>query len=613
MPTSETHTSEAFAALVDAMNEGALILSPDGTILHCNPCIASTVGVRAMELPGIRIQDLVTPDCRGKMLGLLEQAIQRRCGGEVVLAGAHGTSIPCQIALGTARYNNTDAVCAVITDLRGADAARESLLSLAAIVEASMDAIVSETPDGTVLSWNRGAELLYGYASDEMIGASISRIVPPGKLDELGWLFGRVQRGESTLSFETVRQRKDGSLIDISLAVSPLRDYFGRVTGACTIARDITVSKRARDRLQSVLESAPDSMVVFHESGEIVFVNTATERTFGFRRHELIGRNVDTLLAERVRSRRQSLTGGVAWPSRHLSMREKRRLTLHRSNGAEFPAEVSLGLVEGGQAKLICGLIRDITERRLLQETLREKNLQLEDAIQAKDRFLAAMSHELRTPLNGILGLTGLLLMKLSGPLTAEQERQLEILRLSAKHLLSIINDLLDLAKLTSSKADLLLEPVHCDGVLEEVCAALQPLAAEKCLALTVQYAGPSVMLRTNRRYLRQILFNLASNAVKYTEAGSVSLSLRRASQDGEAVVQFVVEDTGIGISPEDKPRLFQEFARLNTDRSAPNDSTGLGLHLSQKMAELLDGEITVESEPGKGSAFTLTLRAPSV
>ncbi len=394
------------------------------------------------------------------------------------------------------------------------------------------------------------------------------------------------------------------------VAISPLDGDRRRREGRVRAVRGIMAGKRGRRRIQCVLESAPDPILVFTESGEIVLVNTAAEKVFGYPRQRLIGQNAEMLIPERVRHRRLSLTRRWTQQPRPFSIRAKRRLTLRKAGGEEFPAEVSFGLVEEGRNRLICGLVRDVTEHLLLEEALRVKNLQLEEALQAKDRFLAALSHELRTPLNGILGLAGLVRMKLSGPRTAETERQLEIVRLSARHLLSIINDLLDLAKLTANNEDLHLERVPCGEVVEEVASALQPLAAEKGLALTVTRRPESVVLYTNRRFLRQILFNLTSNAVKYTGEGSVSLSFSVTLQAGRRLALFQVADTGVGISAEDQPRLFQEFTRLHAGH-APADSTGLGLHLSQKMAGLLGGAITVESQPGKGSVFTFTLPMP--
>ena len=175
-----------------------------------------------------------------------------------------------------------------------------------------------------------------------------------------------------------------------------------------------------------------------------------------------------------------------------------------RKDGHEFPVEISLSPLETEDGVLVSSSIRDVTERKRFERTLQEKNLELENASLAKDRFLASMSHELRTPLNAILGFTGTLLMKLPGPLRADQEKQLRTVQSSAKHLLSLINDLLDLAKIESGKVELNLEPVPCQSVIDEVAAALRPLAETKGLAFAVQISNPHLIIRTDRRALSQ-------------------------------------------------------------------------------------------------------------
>lgn len=238
---------------------------------------------------------------------------------------------------------------------------------------------------------------------------------------------------------------------------------------------------------------------------------------------------------------------------------------------------------------------------------LHEKNLELERANLAKDRFLATMSHELRTPLNAILGFTGTLLMKLPGPLTADQEKQLRTVENSGRHLLSLINDLLDLAKIESGKVELRLEPVSCQNVVREVAAALRPLAEGKGLQFKVNAPATDLMVETDKRALSQILINLANNAIKFTETGEVRLELNQCQDDGYRLIQFSVVDTGIGIRREDQSRLFQAFTNVKGARSRV-EGTGLGLHLSQKLAGMLGGQITMNSEYGKGSRFTLVL-----
>jgi signal transduction histidine kinase len=245
---------------------------------------------------------------------------------------------------------------------------------------------------------------------------------------------------------------------------------------------------------------------------------------------------------------------------------------------------------------------------KVLLESEREKNVELASAMQAKDTFLAAMSHELRTPLNAIIGFTGTLLMKLPGPLNADQEKQLKTVQGSAKHLLTLINDLLDLAKIEAGKAELALERTACRGVLEEVVASLRPLADTKGLALLIQAPAGEVAVNTDRRALSQIVLNLVNNAIKFTERGTVRLTLARRETDGRSAVEIGVQDTGIGIRAEDQARLFAAFTQLDATTRRRHEGTGLGLHLSRKLAEVLGGTLTCRSEYGKGSSFTLHL-----
>jgi protein-histidine pros-kinase len=239
---------------------------------------------------------------------------------------------------------------------------------------------------------------------------------------------------------------------------------------------------------------------------------------------------------------------------------------------------------------------------------LQEKNIELENANFAKDRFLASMSHELRTPLNAIIGFTGTLLMKLPGPLTRDQENQLSTVQTSAKHLLSLINDLLDLAKIESGKVELNLQPIICQSVIEEVVTTLRPLVEAKGLLLKVSLPDDEIVVQTDRRALSQIILNLSNNAIKFTAQGEIRLELTQNVENGRSVVKISVADTGIGIRAEEQGKLFQAFERMGSPSMRHIEGTGLGLHLSQKLAGLLGGRISFVSQHGKGSIFTLEI-----
>jgi signal transduction histidine kinase len=198
--------------------------------------------------------------------------------------------------------------------------------------------------------------------------------------------------------------------------------------------------------------------------------------------------------------------------------------------------------------------------------------------------------------------------MRLPGPLTAPQEKQLTTIQGSARHLLSLINDLLDVAKIESGKHELRLAPVSCTELIEEVAAALRPLAEKKGIAFGVAIDG-DVIVRTDRRALSQIVINLANNAIKYTDAGEVEIRLVRHRGDASSLGEIVIRDTGSGIREEDQPKLFQAFTQLDSSSTRRHEGTGLGLHLSQKLAELLGVRITFATRYGAGSTFTVHLR----
>jgi len=267
-----------------------------------------------------------------------------------------------------------------------------------------------------------------------------------------------------------------------------------------------------------------------------------------------------------------------------------------------------LSPMETEDGMLVSSAIRDITERKRIEHALSDKNIELERAAEGKNRFLATMSHELRTPLNAIIGYTGTLLMRLPGPLTTDQEKQLSTVQSSARHLLSLINDLLDVAKIEAGKFQVHFEPTSCSDVARELAATLRPLVEKRGLHFRLQIPADDVVIRTDRRTLSQILINLTNNAIKFTDTGQVDVTLTQRREDGKKVTEFRVKDTGCGIKAEDQGRLFQAFTQLDSSSTRRYEGTGLGLHLSQVLAALINAKISLESEYGKGSAFTLSI-----
>ena len=246
-------------------------------------------------------------------------------------------------------------------------------------------------------------------------------------------------------------------------------------------------------------------------------------------------------------------------------------------------------------------------------DEINRKNKELEIASKAKSEFLANISHELRTPLNAIIGFTGTLLMKLAGPLTADQDKQLKIVKSSARHLLSLINDLLDVAKIESGKVELDIKQVNCNNVLHELTETMRPMASLKGLFFKVEEVSENAFIQTDRRIFVQILINLINNAIKFTHEGGITVSLKQRNENGVLVTEISVADTGEGIKPEDQSRIFEAFMQADTTSTRRFEGTGLGLHLSRKLADQIGGCIALQSEFGKGSTFSLVLPGSSV
>ncbi len=369
----------------------------------------------------------------------------------------------------------------------------------------------------------------------------------------------------------------------------------------------LTLDELATSRFP-LLEYAPDAIVLVDDRGVIRLVNAQTERLFGYYREELVGQPVEILVPHDTRASHVADRADYASDPRVRPMGVGLDLHGLRKDGTSFPVEISLSPVETRDGTYVAAAIRDVTERKAFEVRLRELNAELERASRAKDQFLASMSHELRTPLNAIIGFTGTLLMELPGPLAPEQRRQLEIVQSSAQHLLALITDILDLAKIESGKRELTFEPVRIGEVVAAVAGALGTMAAAKRLTLRTVGVDSETVAITDRRALHQIVLNLVNNAIKYTDAGSVSIAVERVATGDRAGVRIGVADTGIGIKAEDLSRLFRAFEQLDPSSTRRHEGTGLGLYLCRNLATLIGATIEASSTLGSGSRFTLTL-----
>ncbi|MEO6260849.1 MAG: PAS domain S-box protein, partial [Thermoanaerobaculia bacterium] len=468
---------------------------------------------------------------------------------------------------------------------------------------------------GEIVLLNVQAEKQFGYRRDELVGQRVTNIIPEGFAERL--IADGTRSAADALAqqigtgIELVALRKDGSRFPIEIMLSPLQSADGILVTAAI--RDISVRKAAKEHLaqmegryRGLLEAAPDAMVVVNKAGEIVLLNVQAEKQFGYRRDELVGQQVTNIIPEGFAERliadgTRSAADALA---QHIGMGIE--LSALRKDGSEFPIEIMLSPLQSAEGILVTAAIRDITDRKGTEVALHEKNAEMERANQAKDRFLASMSHELRTPLNGIIGFAEFLADGKPGALNGRQKEYLGDILASGRHLLQLINDVLDVGKVQAGKMKLSLGPFRLLDVMEEVFAGVRPLAENKHIVMMMTIAPELGTVVLDQQRFRQILFNLLSNALKFTDdGGRVGIV---AAADGADRFRLSIRDSGIGIEAADMHRLFTEFEQLETGTARRFGGTGLGLALTREIVNLMGGVISVESEIGKGSEFTVVL-----
>jgi PAS domain S-box-containing protein len=521
---------------------------------------------------------------------------------------------------------------------------------LAAIVASSGDAIVSKSLEGIIQSWNHAAEELFGYTAAEAIGRSITMIIPPALLDEEQTVLSRIRSG-GRISMETVRQRKDGSLVPIALTVSPVRNAEGRVIGASKIARDIGVRKHneaeraeLHRRLNMLVEASATLLTTLETESVLATTIALARQLLGADGNAVWEKNQDGLW--RVTSSEGLSTAFTKEVVEIPTAIEPVLATLAVSDTSVDPHvdhRRARLMEEGVRSMLACPMRPDaatlvfyfrtphdfsesdleagqtlanlaaaaMTTAELYAELRTERNQttrayqRVNEANRVKDEFIATLSHELRTPLNAIFGYAQMLKM---GLLDAEAQTQaVAVVMRNAQALRQIIDDVLDVSRIATGKVRLHVRAIDLADLLRNAGATVQPAADAKGVRLTMTLGEGPTRFAGDPDRLQQVVWNLLSNAVKFTSRGGhVELRLERL----ESAVQIVVSDDGQGIDPAFLPHVFQRFRQADSRFSRDHGGLGLGLAIARELTELHGGTINAAS-PGPGRGATMTVWLP--
>ena len=754
-------------SIVETVREPLMVLDKDLRVVTASRSFYRVFNVKPSETIGRLIYDLGNKQWDiPKLRELLGTILPKKTTLEDYEVEHDFNSIGKRTMLLNARRipsppQKVQVILLAIEDITQRKNIEEATLGLAAIVNTSVDGIIGKTLEGDIVSWNKGAEQIYGYSGSEMHGKNISVLAPPGYEKEMLSQLIRLQSGESIKNFETKRLRKDGVIIDISLTLSPIRDKSGDIYGVSAIMHDITERNRAKQILavseysESIINTVREPLIVLDKDLRVVAVSRSFYEFFKVKPEETVGQLIydlgnkqwdipslrellETILPQKTTfdnyevqhnfsnigrrtmllnarqiergmgkeriillaiediTERKEIEAGLEKTRKELEVikrsadeasdfaesvintvreplisldQDLRVLTVSRSFYEFFkvkpeetvgqliydlgnkqwdipklrelletvlPQKTSFANYEvehnfatigrrimllnarqiqraSGKEKVILLAIEDITERREIETGLERAHEELKDlaselkrAARAKSEFLANMSHELRTPLNSINGFSEVLYDETFGTLNQKQKQYVNNVLTSGKHLLLLINQILDMAKVEAGKMTLSLTRLPMKSLLNELSMLVADLVSKKNIEMTLEIAEDLPDIEADELKVKEIIYNLLSNAVKFTPSGGkIGMRAKLAGSN----VEILVWDNGIGIARENIGKIFEGFFRVDTPYSRVTEGTGLGLPLSKKLVELHGGNFSVESDGlNKGTSVKFTL-----
>ena len=576
-----------YRRLFEASKDGILMVDPrTRTIIDANPFMTELLGFTREQLLGQELWQIgLFKDREANLEALRELQEKGFVRDETVpLHTKNGQRREVEFVSNLYQANGDKIIQCNIRDITERKRAEEALLHLAAIVESSDDAILGKNLEGIITSWNATAERMYGYKAEEMVGQPVTLLFAADRQDEFTQIMAHIRRGERVDHYETIRMRKDGTFLTVSVTVSPIKDSTGTIIGASAIARDITEHKRLEAKFRRLFDSNLIGVFVSDVAGTFLDANDAFLDLLGYTREEVLAGTI----------RRDALT-----PSEfhYLSQEAVKALQetgasgtyekeyLHKS-GRRIPVLVAVTRIE--QTETCMGFVLDISASKELDKR--------------KDEFISMASHELKTPVTSLKGFLGLLQRRLT--LQRDEKALHYLARMDAQvtKLTKLINDLLDLSKMQTGQLDYREERFDLDELVQEIVETVQ----ETTQTHHLQFEGQTqAEVFGDRDRIGQVLINLLNNAIKYSPQGDRVL-VRVAISQNKALVS--VQDFGIGIAKEHQHKIFERFYQVTDAEEKTYPGLGIGLYISYEIVKRHSGQMWVESKKGEGASFYFTL-----
>jgi PAS domain S-box-containing protein len=630
----------------------AILLMHDNRFIDCNVRTLILFGCSREEIVGALPYEFsppTQPDGQRSDEKAMEKIALAVMEGSQFFEWEHcrrdGTTFPAEVSLNRLDLHGETLLQAIVRDITerklNEEALRDRERQISLIYDTVGDVIfnLKMDKDGSYYfaSINQCFLSTTGLQTSQIVGRRLQDIIPELFLSLAMEKFAEAIREKKIVRWEETSEYPTGQLKG-EFSIAPVFDDFNNCIGLVGSVHDITERKKAEERLaeserkyRELVEQANSIILRWTSDGQISFINDFGQRFFGYSAGEILGRHVIGTIVPPTENSGRDLRQLIEQICSEPKAFEKNVNENMRRNGERVWISWTnrVVLAPGGQLAEILSVGTDITESRRADEQIRRLHEDLQryavelerrvaertaelavaldhakEADHLKSAFLATMSHELRTPLNSIIGFTGILLMGLVGPLNQEQNKQLIMVQDSARHLLELINDVLDISKIEAGQLELARDPFDMKTSIEKSLEKIAPLAEKKGLTLTAVIAPSVGEILGDRRRVEQIIINLLSNAVKFTDRGEVHIE---SQFEDDCLVTRVI-DTGIGIRPEDLDTLFKPFRQVDTGTTRQYEGTGLGLSICKRLVEAMEGRIQVESEWGKGSIFTFIM-----